>query len=152
MLLGLSSLVGVRRVMKCSQCQFENEADAKFCGNCGAPLAPSKRRPRAAQPAAPPGQIYCPKCGTPNAEGSLFCENCGSKLEPQAKQRPQPSRRHDAATTKKKTSWAWWILPWFGLPGIIAWAVVREKDRTKATYLFWISIIMSLFWWYIFYR
>ena len=28
--------------MKCSQCQFENPGDTRFCGSCGAPLHPSK--------------------------------------------------------------------------------------------------------------
>jgi len=28
--------------MKCSQCQFENPGDTRFCGGCGAPLRPSQ--------------------------------------------------------------------------------------------------------------
>ena len=49
--------------MKCPKCQFENEADAKFCNKCGNKL-----------------EIACPECGKTNRLGSQFCKECGHKL------------------------------------------------------------------------
>jgi class 3 adenylate cyclase len=49
--------------MKCPNCSFENEADAKFCENCGQPL-----------------ERMCPNCGKPVAPNARFCKNCGYKL------------------------------------------------------------------------
>lgn len=52
----------------CPHCQAENPAGMKFCGNCGKPLT------------APPAETICPKCGTKNPAGMKFCGNCGEKL------------------------------------------------------------------------
>ena len=49
--------------MKCPKCQFENEADAKFCNKCGNKL-----------------EIACPKCGKTNRLGSQFYKECGHNL------------------------------------------------------------------------
>lgn len=50
--------------MNCLNCSFQNPDDAKFCQNCGQPLARA-----------------CPNCGTANAPAAKFCKNCGTKLE-----------------------------------------------------------------------
>ena len=132
--------------MRCEQCGFENEEDAKFCGNCGASLAPRRLHPPAAKPASGLAQVYCQQCGTPNAEGSVFCYSCGSKLAPEAMPRRYPKRKR-RETTKEKTSAAWWLMPifltWVG--GLIAWGVVREKDRGKARRLLFLGIGMTVF-------
>jgi len=47
----------------CTSCGTENEADQKFCGECGARLAAG-----------------CPSCGTPNPPGRKFCGECGGSL------------------------------------------------------------------------
>lgn len=47
----------------CSACGQKNGADAKFCGNCGAPL-----------------KKICPSCGKESDSASKFCDNCGTKL------------------------------------------------------------------------
>lgn len=44
----------------CPACGEKNEADAKFCKNCGAAL-----------------QKTCPACGTQNDPDAKFCDNCG---------------------------------------------------------------------------
>jgi DNA-directed RNA polymerase subunit M/transcription elongation factor TFIIS len=44
----------------------------KFCGSCGALLAP--------QAEATGAEITCPKCNTKNPAGTKFCGNCGEKL------------------------------------------------------------------------
>jgi class 3 adenylate cyclase/tetratricopeptide (TPR) repeat protein len=49
--------------MKCPACQFDNEADAKFCNKCGSKL-----------------EIVCPECGKSNRLGSQFCKECGHNL------------------------------------------------------------------------
>src|SRR5512140_1886949 len=49
--------------MKCPNCSFENQADARFCQNCGQPL---ERR--------------CSQCGTANAPEARFCKQCGTAL------------------------------------------------------------------------
>ncbi len=47
----------------CPVCGTENAADARFCGNCGAPLA-----------------HVCPSCGRENPPTNNFCVACGTGL------------------------------------------------------------------------
>src|ERR1700712_5060352 len=49
--------------MNCSQCQVENPAGQKFCGQCGTKLAAA-----------------CPQCGTEAPPGFKFCGECGAAL------------------------------------------------------------------------
>lgn len=49
----------------CAKCGGTNDADAKFCDNCGAALS-----------------ISCPSCGHTNAADSAFCSACGKPLTP----------------------------------------------------------------------
>jgi membrane protease subunit (stomatin/prohibitin family) len=51
----------------CASCGTANPAGARFCSNCGKPLA-----------------LRCGSCGTENAAGSRFCSQCGSPLTPSA--------------------------------------------------------------------
>ena len=53
--------------MRCTSCQFENPPGMKFCGQCGAKLAPQ-----------------CPACGRENPAGFRFCGYCGSPLSADA--------------------------------------------------------------------
>jgi membrane protease subunit (stomatin/prohibitin family) len=55
--------------VKCPSCGAENPVGMKFCGNCGSPLTPQAG-----------AEITCPKCGTKNPPGMKFCGNCGEKL------------------------------------------------------------------------
>src|SRR2546428_2203894 len=55
--------------MKCSRCQAQNDAGARFCEDCGARL-----------------EAACPSCGTPVTPGKKFCRSCGAALT------PEPSR------------------------------------------------------------
>src|SRR6266851_5448471 len=50
-------------MMTCGQCQFENPPGMRFCGQCGAPLAPR-----------------CPQCGTEVPPQFKFCGQCGASL------------------------------------------------------------------------
>ncbi len=49
--------------MQCPRCQHENPAGQKFCGECGARLAP-----------------VCPSCGASNPPTQKFCGECGTGL------------------------------------------------------------------------
>lgn len=52
----------------CPKCGTQNQTTAKFCSNCGGPMA------------VVPATTPCPKCGKPIAAGSKFCNDCGEKL------------------------------------------------------------------------
>jgi class 3 adenylate cyclase/tetratricopeptide (TPR) repeat protein len=60
--------------MKCPQCQFENPAGMKFCGQCGAKLV-----------------VLCPQCGGENPPGFKFCGECGSSLAAPQADAPAPA-------------------------------------------------------------
>lgn len=49
--------------MKCSQCSFENAAEARFCEQCGQPL-----------------ELSCPNCGQTVSPQARFCRRCGHAL------------------------------------------------------------------------
>jgi len=92
-------------------------------------------------------EVYCSQCGAANEEGSRFCGECGAVLAPEARQ-PAHAAPEGHVVAPQKTSWAWWLLAllfaWVG--GLIAWAVVREKDRSKAKGLLILGLIMTAFW------
>jgi class 3 adenylate cyclase/tetratricopeptide (TPR) repeat protein len=72
-------------VMKCSRCQHENRAGARFCEQCAAPLTP-----------------FCTNCGTQLPDAAKFCPGCAHPVDsttPAATQRsssavPAGERRH----------------------------------------------------------
>ena len=61
-----ASLAPVAKVT-CPNCKAENPANLKFCGNCGKPLTVAT-------------EVVCPECNTKNPDGTKFCGNCGKKL------------------------------------------------------------------------
>jgi predicted ATPase/class 3 adenylate cyclase len=66
----------------CSSCGAENRESAKFCGECGAPLA-----------------LVCKACGAPNAPGRKFCDECGTALAAVVAVQPVTARAAHPATT-----------------------------------------------------
>ena len=56
--------VGFQSMVPCANCGSENRPDARFCGECGAPLA-----------------SLCAGCGAANEPGRKFCYQCGAALE-----------------------------------------------------------------------
>jgi class 3 adenylate cyclase/tetratricopeptide (TPR) repeat protein len=60
-------------LMKCPRCQYENPIQAKFCLECGAPLAP-----------------VCAKCQTRLPASAKFCLECGEPIAGQAPASPSP--------------------------------------------------------------
>src|SRR5262249_14776873 len=65
--------------MPCASCGFDNREGAKFCNECGTPLA-----------------LRCLSCGTENHGGAKFCSECGTPLtKPVAAATPaQPARQN----------------------------------------------------------
>jgi membrane protease subunit (stomatin/prohibitin family) len=53
----------------CPKCGTMNAARAKFCSNCGAPMAQ-----------AAPAMQECPHCHAQTPSGAKFCMNCGQSL------------------------------------------------------------------------
>ena len=49
----------------CTTCGHANDADAKFCDECGQPMA---------------GEVACERCSAMNRLGARFCNDCGSRL------------------------------------------------------------------------
>ena len=49
--------------MRCPSCGWDNRQGAKFCNECGTPLA-----------------LGCTSCGAENPSGAKFCSQCGSAL------------------------------------------------------------------------
>lgn len=58
----------VPATVKCSKCNAELSADAKFCHVCGSPAVRKNVR-------------NCPHCSAEIADGSKFCPNCGANVE-----------------------------------------------------------------------
>ena len=77
--------------MQCPQCQHENPAGQKFCGECGGRLA-----------------LVCPACHAVSPPTKKFCGECGAKLTgdgapapaggPSRRRRPVGSRRGSTGT------------------------------------------------------
>lgn len=67
--------------MLCPQCHTENPEQARFCLNCGAPLA-----------------LVCPQCGTVLPPQARFCFGCGAAITPGPPQ-PPPSPAPAAETS-----------------------------------------------------
>src|SRR5437867_1873427 len=63
--------------MKCLRCQHENEAGAKFCEECAAPLA-----------------LACAKCGRPLSPTAKFCPECAYPTG--LSTAPPPAHRFDS--------------------------------------------------------
>ncbi|HXZ89108.1 MAG TPA: zinc-ribbon domain-containing protein, partial [Candidatus Binataceae bacterium] len=49
--------------MRCTNCSAENPEEAKFCSECGSPMA-----------------AKCPRCGASVKAGAKFCNECGAAL------------------------------------------------------------------------
>ena len=77
----------------CQQCRKENPANANFCNNCGAKMAPNKTiKGSNCGSEVPDGNKFCgncgkpmkteytcAKCGTVNPSDNKFCRECGEK-------------------------------------------------------------------------
>jgi class 3 adenylate cyclase/tetratricopeptide (TPR) repeat protein len=66
----------VSRSLTCPDCAADNDAEQRFCTNCGASLAHT-----------------CDVCGTVNASNARFCGACGAPLEAAPEQVPSGEER-----------------------------------------------------------
>lgn len=65
--------------MKCSYCDFDNEAGAKFCAKCGAQIPERAVQIKEAEKATEAGG-NCRYCGFENEAGAKFCAKCGAQI------------------------------------------------------------------------
>ena len=72
----------------CGNCGNEEPEASRFCGNCGAPLAPAPE-PVAGMAGDATKTLTCPSCGNEELEGARFCGNCGMQFS--AADRPAAS-------------------------------------------------------------
>lgn len=61
---GLRASESERRQVRCRKCNTGNDATAKFCKSCGAPLQNKS----------------CPSCGDLNDADAQFCDSCGKVI------------------------------------------------------------------------
>lgn len=100
--------------LTCPKCGFHVDANARFCGSCGAPVT----------------QI-CPVCGQHNSGGQRFCAFCGSDV----------SSALTGILVERALAWkdgferlGWWTLP-FGNVRILKNAhAASENSITDDTY------------------
>src|SRR5215510_8917149 len=71
--------------MRCPSCGCENRQGAKFCNECGAPLA-----------------LRCVSCGSENPSGAKFCSACGTALGSEGKPSPAQGRQRKGAKTPRQ--------------------------------------------------
>src|SRR5436309_7525309 len=100
--------------MKCAQCQAENPAGMKFCGQCGGKLAP-----------------VCRQCGTEATPGFKFCGACGSALAAEAPA-PPPSREPERPAAPAVQSYT----PQHLAAQVLQSKAALEGERKQVTVLF----------------
>src|SRR5215208_7107293 len=93
--------------MQCPQCQHENPAGQKFCGECGARL-----------------EARCSACSTVNPLGQRFCGECGERLAGPAAA-PKPALPSPASYTPQHLA-----------ERIISSRGALEGERKQVTVLF----------------
>jgi hypothetical protein len=69
---------GVIAPLRCPSCGHIEEADARFCGACGAAFPPSADRPTTNGGAE---LVACAECGHREDPSARFCGECGTVLE-----------------------------------------------------------------------
>jgi len=108
--------------MRCSQCQHDNPAEAKYCLECGAPVL-----------------AECSACGTKLPPGAKFCLECGAQLrvsgirgqgsETTRAEHPKPDTRHLKPDPRSYT-------PKHLADKILQSKSVLEGERKQVTVLF----------------
>jgi DNA-directed RNA polymerase subunit RPC12/RpoP len=65
----------------CPHCQHLNTPDARFCANCGKPLAEADDNKPAPEPEQEPTPAVCPACQAELADEAKFCPHCGHQIQ-----------------------------------------------------------------------
>src|SRR5262245_41461654 len=100
--------------MHCSNCDFDNPAGMKFCGQCGTQL-----------------QNRCGQCGFENPPGFQFCGQCGTSLTGRTKGKRQKLKgknnlskpQHPAPNTQPPVSYT---------PKYLAERILAEREAMEA--------------------
>ena len=71
----------------CGACGARNVAGSRFCGSCGASLAPT---------------VPCPQCNADNPAAQSFCNSCGAQLGAPAADAPSPGATPSEADGERK--------------------------------------------------
>ncbi len=105
--------------MKCPQCEFDSPPGMKFCGQCGAKLAP-----------------VCAQCGMENPPGFKFCGGCGTSLSAApAPQPPAPPPQPERAVQRPATPAHGYTPPHLA-EQILQSRSAMEGERKQVTVLF----------------
>ena len=98
--------------MICSNCGAANEADQKFCGECGARLAAA-----------------CQACGASNPPGRRFCGGCGTSLAGASSDRAAEGSPRSSATPVAERRLV--TILFADLVGFTSFAEGRDAEETR---------------------
>ncbi len=103
--------------MQCPQCQHENREGARFCDECGSPLA-----------------LNCPVCETENRPGAKFCNECGTSLATSTSVPTSTQSRQQPATQQERKPLSY--TPQHLREKIHSSRAVLEGERKQVTVMF----------------
>src|SRR3990172_7224552 len=89
--------------MECPNCSFENEADSRFCENCGQPL-----------------ERACPNCGQAGPGSARFCRHCGHDLSQSAPAAPSTVPRSAGLEAIRRAA-----------PSAMAKKILADRERSE---------------------
>ncbi len=101
--------------MICATCAAENQPGAKFCNECGSPLAAG-----------------CPNCGATNKPGAKFCNECGTPLGGAA-QNGQPSSAPAAGSAAPVAERKLVTVLFADMVGFTPFAEERDAEEVRDT-------------------
>jgi hypothetical protein len=131
----------------CPKCNRPIRAGAKFCGFCGATLAPVS--PAVSLPPRKNNEASCPHCNAALRPGVKFCANCGKPISPQpaavqaappASPPPQPPSVKPAAPASPPPAAA---RP-APTPGRTPTARERRAKRSRGRFVIYLGLLLVI--------
>ena len=88
--------------------------------------------------------VFCTNCGNKILESAQFCTNCGKS--PNATSHTNDSNYQQYSQPTQSAGGIWYLLPiFFGLfGGIIAWAVIRNRNSNRAKNCLILGIVITV--------